>query len=184
MKKKRKRWQIIADLFRDSPLPVTGVELGVYRAENAVHLLELMPDLFLYCVDRWKQYPRDEIANPSFVNLTTKDQRYYDKVRREALQALRPHLGRVKIIESLTVEAAAAVPNELDFVFVDAGHTEQAVLADLEVWTPKVRPGGWIIGHDYGSKHHPGVKRAVNLFFPAKRIRKADDHVFLVRKRG
>ncbi|NIL95924.1 MAG: hypothetical protein GTO62_01975, partial [Planctomycetales bacterium] len=36
-----------------------------------------------------------------------------------------------------------------DWVYIDANHTYEGVLADLEASLPKVRPGGLICGHDY-----------------------------------
>jgi hypothetical protein len=64
-----------------------------------------------------------------------------------------------------THEASALVPDySLDFVFIDADHSEAAVEDDIACWTSKVRPGGWLGGHDY-SKHFPGVIRAVNRVF-------------------
>ena len=56
----------------------------------------------------------------------------------------------------------------LDFVYVDANHSYPAVAADLHAWWPKVRPGGFLAGHDYvdgvigGSVY--GVKTAVADF--------------------
>ena len=35
-----------------------------------------------------------------------------------------------------------------DFVFIDGGHSMKQVLADLDSWVPKVRPGGLVAGHD------------------------------------
>lgn len=52
--------------------------------------------------------------------------------------------------------------NSLDFVFIDAGHTYNEVVADINDWLPKVRPGGIIAGHDYTSKSWPEVAKAVN----------------------
>ena len=64
-----------------------------------------------------------------------------------------------------TVAAAEHVEDEwADFVFIDAGHSYEAVRADIAAWLPKVRPGGWFGGHDYHSAH-PGVIRAVDEAF-------------------
>ena len=58
-----------------------------------------------------------------------------------------------------TDEAALVMPDaSVDFVFVDADHTEEAVARDIATWTPKVRPGGLIAGHDI---RWPTVRRAV-----------------------
>jgi predicted O-methyltransferase YrrM len=37
----------------------------------------------------------------------------------------------------------------LDFVYIDANHTYQAVKEDIRLWYPKVKSGGLIMGHDY-----------------------------------
>ena len=50
----------------------------------------------------------------------------------------------------------------LDFVFIDANHTEEAVRRDLIAWLPRVRSGGVLAGHDW---NHMGVQRAVLQFF-------------------
>ncbi|MEX3858200.1 class I SAM-dependent methyltransferase [Paraburkholderia sp. BR10923] len=38
----------------------------------------------------------------------------------------------------------------IDCVFIDACHETSAVLLDIDVWRPKLRPGGLICGDDYG----------------------------------
>jgi hypothetical protein len=70
-----------------------------------------------------------------------------------------------KVLWMPTGEAASHVPDGwADFVFVDAGHSYEAVKADLEAWEPKVRPGGWFGGHDFHAFHN-GVVRAVTERF-------------------
>lgn len=51
-----------------------------------------------------------------------------------------------------------------DFIFIDAGHSYDAVKADIAAWLPKVKPGGWFGGHDYHPKF-PGVIAAVDEAF-------------------
>jgi len=58
---------------------------------------------------------------------------------------------------------------ELDFVYIDADHTYEAVKADIAAWWPKVRVGGTIGGHDYVKRTLPngvsfGVIQAVTEF--------------------
>lgn len=43
----------------------------------------------------------------------------------------------------------------VDFAFIDAIHTYEYVTLHLELWWPKVRPGGLIGGHDY-AQEKPG----------------------------
>jgi hypothetical protein len=46
-------------------------------------------------------------------------------------------------------------------VFLDADHSYEGVKEDWFEWRPKVKPGGWLAGHDYGDKRF-GVKQAVD----------------------
>jgi predicted O-methyltransferase YrrM len=47
-------------------------------------------------------------------------------------------------------ESAAAVVADglFDLVFIDADHRYSAIRRDLDLWLPKVRPGGVLCGHD------------------------------------
>jgi predicted O-methyltransferase YrrM len=71
------------------------------------------------------------------------------RFRAEALSLASLYPGRCRMLEMTTDEAALVVPDaSVDFVFVDADHTEEAVARDIATWTPKVRPGGLIAGHN------------------------------------
>lgn len=180
-KKGVRRWHMICRLVGTAG-EIVGAELGVYEATNAQELLRRIPGLTLYCVDRWQRYPREEIANPSFTNLTTKDQRFYNRVYEKAVQRLSEFGERAIIKKGETREMAAEVPDGLDFVFVDAGHKYDAVFHDILIWLPKIRKGGWMIGHDYGSKHHPEVKQAVDDFFKERNVSHGKDRTWWVKK--
>lgn len=72
----------------------------------------------------------------------------------------------VTVIVAPSLTAAALFPdNSLDFVFIDAQHTEEAVTADIQAWLRAVKPGHLIAGHDYDS-HWRGVVLAVQKTLP------------------
>ena len=51
-----------------------------------------------------------------------------------------------------------------DLVFLDGDHSLEGVAADIEAWWPKVKPGGWLGGHDWSNpnpKFNFGVDEAV-----------------------
>ena len=58
----------------------------------------------------------------------------------------------------------------VDFVYIDAEHSYEAMTNDLALWFPKVRAGGVIAGHDY-SPEFDGVRRAVNEFASANQLK-------------
>ena len=57
--------------------------------------------------------------------------------------------------------AQAFADHSVYFCFIDAGHSYQAVSADLESWYPKMRLDGFFCGHDWNGE---GVRKAVMEF--------------------
>lgn len=56
----------------------------------------------------------------------------------------------VRLVKKTSVEAAKLVPDgSLDFVFIDGDHTGDAVILDVYTWWPKLKPSGFMGGHDY-----------------------------------
>lgn len=58
--------------------------------------------------------------------------------------------SHVRMIRRRSPEAAGLFENEsLDLVYIDGDHGYDSVSADIRAWFPKIRPGGWISGHDW-----------------------------------
>jgi predicted O-methyltransferase YrrM len=72
--------------------------------------------------------------------------------------------ANVRLIVATTADAAKVWSGPIDFLYIDADHSEDGVTADLEAWVPHVKPGGLIVGDDYGNAIFPGVKRAWDAF--------------------
>ncbi|MCA9806745.1 MAG: class I SAM-dependent methyltransferase [Cyanobacteria bacterium HKST-UBA06] len=82
------------------------------------------------------------------------------------------HLTQLRLLDyviPLKMRSAQAAKffgdNSLDFVYIDGSHEYNDVLEDLNLWYPKVKPGGWFCGHDYVFDEFPGVTSAVDHFF-------------------
>lgn len=64
-----------------------------------------------------------------------------------------------------TIEAAPFIerltPNGVDFVFIDGSHGQPDVEIDLKVVASRVKPGGFLLAHDYPSG---GVSEAIDPF--------------------
>lgn len=81
------------------------------------------------------------------------------------------HMSNITKVKKLSVEAATGFEDSsLDFVYIDASHDYDSVMADLEAWIPKVRR--YIGGHDY-TADHPGVIKAVHDTFKPSNLKKA-----------
>lgn len=137
----------------------TGAEIGVGDGCYARVLLAANPILHLYAVDPWDAAGGNRRGEASY---------------QRALALLEPMRDRLTVVRETSVDGAAAVPNDLDFVFIDAAHDYESVKTDLETWTPKVRSGGIVSGHDYYTvKNGPmpsGVVRAVDEFVAARGV--------------
>ena len=174
----RMRWHAVADRVpQDSP--IVGVELGVLVGTMSGNLLSLLPYLALYMVDRWSTYTPEEIEAAPRSRMPGRPPEYFNQAFHQAVEVAREYPGRAHIVKADTVEAAETIPGSLDFAFVDARHDEEGLRRDIEAWTPKVRIGGWLFFHDYGSKNHPDVKRVVDELFDEVEV--DADHVAAVR---
>ncbi|MBU0481319.1 MAG: class I SAM-dependent methyltransferase [Proteobacteria bacterium] len=67
-----------------------------------------------------------------------------------------------QIRESSKNAVGGFADGELDFVYIDAGHTYADVKEDIARWRSKVRKGGWMAGDDHD---WPGVSKAVSEEF-------------------
>jgi hypothetical protein len=54
--------------------------------------------------------------------------------------------------------------NYFDMIFIDGDHSYEGVRSDLDNYFPKMKPGGYILGHDIDEPVYPGVTKAVHQF--------------------
>lgn len=72
----------------------------------------------------------------------------------------RSHRDLIRVLHCRSDHAAVFFADqEVDALFIDAGHSYESVRRDLSAWRAKIKPNGIIAGHDYGA--WPGVGRAV-----------------------
>lgn len=75
---------------------------------------------------------------------------------------LRPVWKDIVVIKSLSHLGAKYFRDlSIDFVFIDADHSLDAVRKDLKSWWPKVCRNGIMAGHDFA---HPPVRQAIEEF--------------------
>jgi len=72
----------------------------------------------------------------------------------------------VKCLSMDTIDGSKLfADNSLQFVFLDSGHDRDTIRTELQNWWPKIKPGGYLAGHDYNHPHHPAVCQEVDSFF-------------------
>lgn len=179
---KPKRWLAITKRIPFN-CSIAGAEIGILRGVNASHILEACPDVVHFMVDPWDAGNKDESYINSGATDGKEDQAFFDGCFRDAMRAIEPYKDRAIVIRKKSVDAAREINLPLDYVFIDGDHSYEGVKRDIAAWLPKIRPGGWIGGHDYGS-HFPGVDQAVKEAFPLDSIEIDIDHTWFVRVNG
>ncbi|MDZ4241921.1 MAG: class I SAM-dependent methyltransferase [Candidatus Omnitrophota bacterium] len=152
-KAEKTRYDYLLNLVKEKGYK-KGCEVGLWYGRTFLHLLSRVPDLILFGVDNWSpcdaDHDRDQTAN-----------------RKTVYNRAAGHPG-ARIIEASSLDAARVFTREsLDFVFLDADHSESAVRADIEAWKNKIRPGGILCGDDYDMAP---VKAAVDSLLPGANI--------------
>ena len=121
-----------------------AVEVGVYRGQFSAKNLKHWKGKY-FQVDAWTYRPGD----PADKNL--KDAQANKNNKKAAWNAVIQYQSRVEQIQDLSVNASYRFKdNDIDWLYIDALHTKEALYNDLTMWWNKVRPGGLISGDDYG----------------------------------
>jgi hypothetical protein len=154
----------LARLFGDMGFKV-GAEIGVWEGLFSEQLCLANPGVQLTCVDPWLQYKNySERKN----NQERLDWAYGEACKRLALFGCR-------LLRMSSAKAAKQIPDRsLDFVYIDGNHMHPFVDEDLALWSPKVRAGGIVAGHDYEIPPRKApwidVRDAVNTYTAAHQI--------------
>jgi predicted O-methyltransferase YrrM len=141
----------IADLL-DEHRPLVCVELGTYCGASAIAIARMIRPWGgrLTCVDTWAAGP-----TPGYPSMMME---CADNMIKAGVMA------SVSLVPATTVDVALHWVGGVDFLYVDAGHYYEEVLADLEAWWPKLEVGGLICGDDYDLPGWDGVKQAWDEF--------------------
>lgn len=136
-------------------------ELGVYKGDHFARLIAHRPELAV-AVDLWRD---DGVPSHN-------DSHYSQEELDGQYEHVRNQFGsqpNVKIIRDYTTNAANLFPdNSFDFVYIDADHSYEGSFADILNWYPKVKPGKFLVGHDYRRGFR--VVESVNKFIKEQNL--------------
>ena len=146
------------DFWRSLPAGLEIAELGVYDGAHAREIHELASPSLLHLVDPWAGvWPSGDQDGENMRHLDLEA-----SLRSVAWWAKGK---RVAIWRGGSLEWLASRPSRsLDVVYLDSLHHFEHVLAELLTALPRMRPGGWLCGHDHDAGRFPGVVRAVAEF--------------------
>lgn len=145
-------------------------EVGVWLGEFAHILLGTLPAELLL-IDPWAGVVQSGNADGNNVRQANLDAVYPQlKAHFEAIS------DKAKVIRGYSHEVLEKYPdNYFDAIYIDGDHSFEGCSKDLAVAYRKVKPGGWIMGHDYDMNELKaknvycfGVNQAVDTFCVTK----------------
>jgi hypothetical protein len=130
------------------------IEVGSWIGHSALYMAMANPTAQIHCIDTWAGSATDctgqaaqEFGQERLLALFCKN------VGSLLFDQIYPHVGT-------SAFWASVWPWQADVVYIDADHSYESVLADINAWTPHVRRGGILCGHDF-FEGFPGVEKAV-----------------------
>lgn len=140
-------YESMVDRFADGDV---FVEVGCFYGRSVIHLAEAIKksgkDIKIICVDLWGE---------------VMDEKPFDgePVYQHFLENTKSYEDIITVIRGCSWEVAEQFEDgSFAFVFIDADHTYDSVVKDLQAWTKKVRSGGVVAGHDF---FHQPIKKAL-----------------------
>ena len=133
------RYTLVKDIIKSIQNGIF-VEIGTHSGDFANFILENSTNSILYCIDPYISYDSYDDA----INSVTGDKLYnetYNKLTEK-------YNERIKFIRKFSEEAFCDIPDEIDFLYIDGNHRYTYVYKDLELYYPKVKKNGYIIGDD------------------------------------
>lgn len=170
-----RRWDVLSELCNSIDAR-TFVEIGCKDGRTTGFLLAKHPNLEVLAIDPWAAGVPVEAEEETYAGWD------FTKIEAEFWANVGEHKNRCEHLRMTSEEAAPSFRSgQFDVIFIDAQHDYEHCLQDIRLWWPKVRPGGYLCGHDYQHKF-PGVMRAVASAFPLLRVAVCPDSVWIVNK--
>lgn len=183
-----RRWDVVAGLCQSIDAR-TYVEIGCKEGRTTGFVLANCPNVRAIAIDPWCQ----QEAGADVTRETYKDWNFAD-IERQFWENVGDNRQRCSMLRMTGEQARDVIAQDddedtrddrglamVDVVFIDALHDYGSVQIDILDWWPRVRPGGYLVLHDYNHKW-PGVMRAVAEAFPLFKVGLAPDSVAFIRK--
>ena len=171
------RAEIISKLISTNKFR-TYVEIGIWKGDTLEHVAKECPSLKkIFGIDPLKKKFNDikEFSYTCSMNEPLKSDKELDKIYEFLLNRFKKYGDKLTILRTTSEKAAENFDKEsLDLVFIDGIHLYDYVKQDIKLWFPKIKKGGILMGHDYGSGF-PGVAKAVNELIKKEDLHLGDD---------
>lgn len=160
---------------------LVGIEIGSYGGESTEMFLNSGAFKSFYCIDPWMaEFDPNDPTSDDGLSIAEQvfDQRFKDN----------KIIKKVKMLSNNAINMIDTwfQDQEVDFIYIDGDHRYEAVFDDIAHYSPLVKIGGIISGHDYVDKttidkfgeipiHILGVAKAVNQYFMCFPDKRYDD---------
>lgn len=162
-------WEVlcIQTFVRGLPLSAMVVNIGAGAGSSGLAMAEARQDLIpsIYTVD----IKEDGGALGGLVS------------ERNAFAQYNTQLVNQVLGDSAEIGEAWGDP--VDLVFIDGNHSAEGVERDINAWLPHVKPGGYILCHDYGHDQWAGVKPTVERLMAEHELLMVIDYLAVYRVR-
>lgn len=144
-------WNYFNDFYRSriQEIPDNGIiiEVGCWLGASSVFIAEEIrksgKNIKLHCVDTWNGGAHHEFY--------AQHHALDDSLFNEFMHNIAPYSDIITVVRSDSAAAAAHYANEsLHLVFVDAGHSREDRVRDINAWGPKVAIGRYFAGNTVG----------------------------------
>jgi len=131
-----------------------GAEIGVDKGTFSHHMVSKSDLQKYYCIDPWIDDFGSGYGKEKYDKDGSNRQKDCENHLKEFIDA-----GRVELVKAFSIEVYQEIPDGLlDFVYIDGDHSLEGIFNDIYAWTPKVRTGGVVAGHDYKDGENSGMK--------------------------
>ncbi|MGE6105554.1 class I SAM-dependent methyltransferase [Aeromonas veronii] len=132
----------------------TAAEIGVAGGEFSKKILDINAPKSLHLIDVWSS---ERYGEPLYLEVKSK----FQKEQRD---------GKVIIHRRESLDALQIFPDSFfDWIYIDTDHSYELTREELRLSASKIKPGGFIAGHDYQqgnwvAQYRYGVMEAVSDF--------------------
>lgn len=155
-------------LLKFLPQNAEVAEIGVAQGAFSEQIVSVCRPARLHLIDPWEHQERDDYQNDGNNASAADQESRYQNIKSRYQSEI--DAGRVVLHREYSSKAASGFSDhQFDWIYIDGLHTREAALEDLKNYRTKVKPNGFILGHDYTNHARAremqfGVVEAVDQF--------------------
>lgn len=150
------------DHFEDRP--IIFCEVGVYLGENSLNVIQTLNVKKAYLIDMYEEHTTNYNETSLLI-----PQSFQDNAFKNAEKNLKSFENKITWILKYSNDAIEELPDNIDFIYIDANHEYKHVKNDIETYWRKVSENGILAGHDLFGTYN-GVINAVHEFAMKNRL--------------